>query len=326
MYNTMYKIFAAALTVVGLTAVTGCSDKSDTPQDEWTGTYVYLQRIDYLSPAPKTFYFTHTAEGVTGAVDMPFVAKVQKPAGKDITVNVDFKEPEKYNLGLALQTKAGETVTTRQLVIKAGETHSDTLRLVATQVSKIDTIEQQVEIPFELTLKSVETAQPFTQISPVKDLKTLTAKISKSALQSLKIGEPENSVALDRSTWTITLGEGAENTGANLVDSNFGTDVARSNKGFDVTIDLGSTKTLTGLYTVSWSWTTSRYAPREIEVSVSDDNTTWKSLGSIATGTGLQYVTFLTRPKARYLKYNIVQMPTSRRVSIVEFYLYEADS
>ena len=259
MYNTIYKTLAALFAAVGLTAVAGCSENNKNPDDEWTATYVYLQRVDYLSPSPKTFYFTHTAEGVTGSVDMPFVAKIQKPASRDITVNIDFKEPKTYDLGLALQTNKGEAVSTKQLVIKAGEVHSDTLRLVATKVNKIDTLEQQVEIPFEVTLASIQTAQANTHISPVKNLKALSAKISKSALQSLAIGEPENSVAMDRSTWTITLGEGAENTAANLTDLNYGTDVARSNTGFDLTIDLCTSKTITGLYTISWSWTTNRY-------------------------------------------------------------------
>ena len=86
-------------------------------------------------------------------------------------------------------------------------------------------------------------------------LNNLTAKVEKGALQSMIMGEPKVNDVLDRSSWTITLSEGAENSGANLIDGNYWTDVARSGQGFTITIDLGSIKTITGVNTTSWSWT-----------------------------------------------------------------------
>ena len=139
------------------------------------------------------------------------------------------------------------------------------------------------------------------------------------------MGEPKVNDVLDRTSWTITLSEGAENSGDNLIDGNYWTDVARSGQGFTITIDLGSIKTITGVNTTSWSWTSNNYAPQEVEVAVSQDNVTWKSLGTIQTSGGYQNITLLSSPKARYLKYSILKMPATGRVSIVEFYLFGTD-
>ena len=79
-----------------------------------------------------------------------------------------------------------------------------------------------------------------------------------------------------------------KNSGDNLIDGNYWTDVARSGQGFTITIDLGSIKTITGVNTTSWSWTSNHYAPQEVEVAVSQDNVTWKSLGTIQTSGGYQ--------------------------------------
>ena len=99
-------------------------------------------------------------------------------------------------------------------------------------------------------------------------LNNLTAKVEKGALQSMIMGEPKVNDVLDRTSWTITLSEGAENSGDNLIDGNYWTDVARSGQGFTITIDLGSIKTITGVNTTSWSWTSNHYAPQEVEVAV----------------------------------------------------------
>ena len=178
---------------------------------------------------------------------------------------------------------------------------------------------------FDVALKSIETTQPNTLISPMTTLNNLTAKVEKGALQSMIMVEPKVNDVLDRSSWTITLSEVSENSGDNLIDGNYWTDVARSGQGFTITIDLGSIKTITGVNTTSWSWTSNHYAPQEVEVAVSQDNVTWKSLGTIQTSGGYQNITLLSSPKARYLKYSILKMPATGRVSIVEFYLFGTD-
>ena len=319
------KLQIGGFAIASLLLLSGCHSDNDAVEDEWTATYVYLQRVDYLSPSPKTFRIDHTEEGLSAGVDMPFVAKTQKPTNKDVRVNVELRDANAANVGLELQDKTGKKLESSQILIKAGEQHSDTFHIVATKISELKANEQKVSLAFDVALSSIETAQGNTHISPVSELNNLAAKIEKGALQTMKMGEPKINDVLDRSAWTITLSEGAENTGANLVDGNYWTDVARSGQGFTITIDIGEVKTITGVNTTSWSWTTNRYAPQEVEVAVSKDNVTWKSLGTIQTSGGYQNITLLSRPKARYLKYSILKMPSTGRVSIVEFNLYGTD-
>ena len=311
--------------IASLLLLSGCHSDNDAVEDEWTATYVYLQRVDYLTPSPKTFRINHTDEGLSAGVDMPFVVKTQKPTSQDVRVNIELHDAKASNVGLELQDKTGKKIETSQILIKAGEQHSDTFHIVATKINELKKNEQKVSLNFDVALTSIETAQANTYISPIPDLKDLTAKIEKGALQTMKMGEPEVNNVLDRSSWTITLSEGAENPGTNLIDGNYWTDVARSGQGFTITIDVGGVKTITGINTTSWSWTTNRYAPQEVEVAVSKDNVTWKSLGTIQTSGGYQNITLLSRPKARYLKYSILKMPTTGRVSIVEFNLFGTD-
>lgn len=319
------KLQIGGFAIASLLLLSGCHSDNDAVEDEWTATYVYLQRVDYLSPSPKTFRIDHTEEGLSAGVDMPFVAKTQKPTSKDVRVNVELRNANAANVGLELQDKTGKKLESSQILIKAGEQHSDTFHIVATKISELKANEQKVSLAFDVALSSIETAQGNTHISPVSELNNLAAKIEKGALQTMKMGEPEVNNVLDRSSWTITLSEGAENPGTNLIDGNYWTDVARSGQGFTITIDVGGVKTITGINTTSWSWTTNRYAPQEVEVAVSKDNVTWKSLGTIQTSGGYQNITLLSRPKARYLKYSILKMPTTGRVSIVEFNLFGTD-
>ena len=273
--------------IAGLLLLCGCHSENNTAEDEWTATYVYLQRLDYLTPSPKTFYINHSEEGLSGEVNMPFVAKTQKPTSQDVHVNVELRDANASNIGLELQDNKGQKIDASQIVIKAGEQHSDTFHIVATNLNELKTNEQKVSLSFDVALKSIETTQPNTLISPMTTLNNLTAKVEKGALQ-----------------WT---------------------DVARSGQGFTITIDLGSIKTITGVNTTSWSWTSNNYAPQEVEVAVSQDNVTWKSLGTIQTSGGYQNITLLSSPKARYLKYSILKMPATGRVSIVEFHLFGTD-
>lgn len=325
MKYSYHNLTAAALAFVGLLLFASCHSDDSAVEDEWTATYVYLQRLDYLTPSPKTFRIDHTSEGLSAGVDMPFVVKTQKATSKDVHVNLELRDAKAPNIGLQLQDKAGHQLTSSQVTIKAGQQSSDTLRIVATNLDALKTNEQKMDLTFDVAITSIETSQTNTHISPRATMNNLAAKIEKGAMQNMRMGIPEENQMLDRTGWVITLGAGAENSAANLVDGNYWSDVARSGSGFSITIDLGAEKTINGINTTSWGYSSNHYAPQEIEVSVSKDNATWKSLGTLPTTGGNQHITLLSHPKARYLKYNILKMPASGRVSIVEFNLYGTD-
>ena len=66
---------------------TSCSD-SEEEDNEYTTSFVYLQRNDYLDDE-KVFIITHNSiTGLGGKVDMPFRVKVQRPTSVDVTVNL----------------------------------------------------------------------------------------------------------------------------------------------------------------------------------------------------------------------------------------------
>ena len=72
---------------------TSCSD-SEEEDNEYTTSFVYLQRNDYLDDE-KVFIITHNSiTGLGGKVDMPFRVKVQRPTSVDVTVNLAVQTSE----------------------------------------------------------------------------------------------------------------------------------------------------------------------------------------------------------------------------------------
>ena len=134
----------ATFAFTGLLLLGSCHSDDKAIEDEWTATYVYLQRIDYLTPSPKTFRIDHSSEGLSTGIDMPFVVKTQKPTSQDVRVNLELRDTHAPNIGLQIQDKAGNRLASSQVVIKAGQQCSDTLRIVATNLETLKANEQKV--------------------------------------------------------------------------------------------------------------------------------------------------------------------------------------
>lgn len=291
-----------------------CSD--DDTADEWSATYVYLQRSDYLIKGDKVFSLKHSSAGVSGdEINMAFTVKTQKPAPQDIVVDIVGKTSnETFQPYLALSSS--------QITIKAGQTSSEEITATIPDLSFLEEIEDKLSYNFNISIANIQTNSGNTVISNLQnDLKVI---VNKSAFANLAKGEPENSKLIEnRSVWNITIEDGVENGPGNLIDGRTGTDVARNNEGFWISIDLGENKDLTGIKTNSWG---SAYAPSEVEVYYSKDNSTWKSLGTLKVSGGVQYITFVAPVNARYLKYDIVGISSNGRTDITEFNIYEKDT
>ena len=63
--------------IASLLLLSGCHSDNDAVEDELTATYVYLQRVDYLSPSPKTYRI-------------------------DVRVNIELRDAKASNVGLEL--------------------------------------------------------------------------------------------------------------------------------------------------------------------------------------------------------------------------------
>lgn len=287
--------------------LTSCGDDEE-ETNEYTTSYVYLQRTDYLE-SEKTFTITHNAiSGLGGEVNMPFKVKVQRAASEDITVN------------LAVQTSEGLEgkieLNSQQVIIKAGEMQSEELTATMPDLSFMAGTEETMSYTFTVTMESVQTSGKSVKMSSVYNALPATVNKELLSVDNLKNGQPTNSAFDNRAEWTISLMAGVEGTAANLIDGN-NSDVAIDNSGFWIALDLGSEKTVTGIRTQHWSGS---YAPSRIVIYISEDGNLWKSMGNIGTSGGVQEVSFKVPMNTRYLKYDMLAFPG--RVDVTEFNVY----
>lgn len=308
LYKSVMMMFVALFASF---AMTSCGD-DDAVQNEWNATYVYLQADDYLRPEYSTFTLNHTVEGLNGNSALTFKVKTQKIVEKDIRVNLSVTGVEDFDASKVKISNASP-------VIKAGQSESEEITVDFVDRSFLESMEDAVEIQYNLSISGIETDLGNTRIS--SNLNTILVTVKKTALLKLEVGEPENSSVMDRSGWNITLQDGIEGTAANLVDNNRNTDVAANNAGFWLTIDLGAETKVSGIRTLHWG---AIYCPTKIELSVSDDGATWKSLGVLDVSGADQYVKMLTTPVTRYIRYEMLSIASSR-VDITEFYVYESN-
>ena len=290
--------------------ITSCSD-SEEEDNEYTTSFVYLQRNDYLDDE-KVFIITHNSiTGLGGKVDMPFRVKVQRPTSVDVTVN------------LAVQTSEGLegkiVLSSQQVVSKAGDMQSEELTASMPDLSFLSGTQDAMSYTFSVIMESIQSTSQSVRASSIYN--ALPATINKEALSvdNLKSGVPENSVLDDRSKWTLTLMDGVQGTASDLIDGNGGSDVAMDNSGFWITVDLGSMKTVTGIKTQHWS---SGYAPSKVVIYISEDGNKWKSMGDIRTSGSTQNISLKVPMDTRFLKYDMLSYP--KRVDVTEFNIYIA--
>ncbi len=310
--NKYYKLLYITITsVLLLPFFISCSSDED-EGNEWTDTIVYLQRNDYLIQ-DKVFNLTHSSSGIKGDVEMIFTVKTQRPTNEDIIVNLEVTVSEGLNSEDIL-------LSIPQVKIKAKQSQSEEISVSITDFESLKDIEDPVSLTFIVSIKEIKTNDKRARIS--EPLSSISATINKTAIMNLMMGIPVDSKLIpNRSDWTIVLEEGTENPASNLIDGNRYSDVARNNVGFWLTINMGSIKHITGIKTGHWS---AGYAPTEVETQWSVDGSVWKSLGTIKTSGGTQNITFLSEVNAQYIKYIILGMPSSNRVDITEFNIYES--
>lgn len=82
-------------------------------------------------------------------------------------------------------------------------------------------------------------------------------------------------------------------------------------------IDFKEVKNVTGVQTTHWG---AGYAPSKVEIFSSENGDDWVSIGQWDTKGRTQTITFDERVKTRYLKYQMITVPS--RVDITRFYIY----
>lgn len=293
-------ITMAGLISLLIPSVSSCDD-DENPISEWDMSYVTLLPADYLRPTPS-FTLKHVEEeGVEGSVEYQFLAVVQKASNQDIKVNLavtcDGISEDNINL------------TSRTAIIKAGSLKSDLITVSINKWDDLISIKEAADYTLNIKINGIEAA---AEVTSSEFNQEISLKISKSAER-----KKQKVLLTDPTKWLFTFMEGVENPNSNTVAGTGGNDVATSGVPFWLTVDFLEIKTLTGIQTRHWA---SGYAPKKIELFTSADGNSWTSIGVYETSGGSQTVNFEEHIKTRYLKYQMITVPS--RVDITRFYVY----
>lgn len=293
-------ITMAGLISLLIPSVSSCDD-DENPISEWDMSYVTLLPADYLRPTPS-FTLKHVEEeGVEGSVEYQFLAVVQKASNQDIKVNlaVTCDGISEDNIDL----------TSRTAIIKAGSLKSDLITVSINKWDDLISIKEAADYTLNIKINGIEAA---AEVTSSEFNQEISLKISKSAER-----KKQKVLLTDPTKWLFTFMEGVENPNSNTVAGTGGNDVATSGVPFWLTVDFLEIKTLTGIQTRHWA---SGYAPKKIELFTSADGNSWTSIGVYETSGGSQTVSFEEHIKTRYLKYQMITVPS--RVDITRFYVY----
>ncbi len=287
-----------------VSAVAGCfvaCDDDEYATDEWTADYVYLERLK-LGIGSLEFNQTHSSLGIAGdtEVSMPFAVCLAKPWKSDVAVKfaytIEGDMPE-------------EIVTFREggaVVIPAGE-------LVARDTMDLRTdwsFVPQEAATYKVTV-GIGSVQPVSgQLRISSKQKELSVQIHKAKSMDIQAGvKPSGSRIADYSGWSVYATNVDDNNadwGAHqpkLINGNTGDYIWFNTPHLGVKIDMGATKTVTGLETFSAYG--AAYAMSSCAVYTSDDGAGWKLVtpeeGLSMTPAGTQYVSFIAPITARYI-------------------------
>lgn len=308
-----YIIMAALLG--GTVPFVSCSDDDENQLNEWNMSYVSLLPVDYLRPVP-TFTLKHIMdEGIEGSVELEVMATLQRPASRDVTVNIDATCD---GIGADKIVKSNNTA-----LIKAGSLKSEPVTVSITDWADIESTEEAAE--YTLNIKIAGIVSEAVEVANSEFNQSIAVKINKEQAKMEEFlffnQEPENSTLHSNVTdWDFSFMDGVENAGSNSVAGTGGSDVATNGTPFWVSVDFKDIKKLTGIKTSHWA---SAYAPTKIEILTSDNGSTWKSWGEVQTSGATQNIAFKNVVEARYLKYQMITVPG--RVDITKLHVYMAN-
>lgn len=301
-------LFMIMLVTSITTLFTSCND-DDEPTDEWSSTYAYIESNYFLRPT-SAFILDHTKDGeVVGGEDVviPFTVRLNQIAEKDVTLGIKV-------LSDNIPAEAIKILNS-QLSIKKGEYESaaDSISIPDWTFAK----DNSEKTSYSFTI-AVSTDNGDNYVTLSSNRSKANFEIIKNARCNMEIKVPEDAYLWKaKAGWSFAFQDGVENSGSNSVAGTGGSDVATNGVPFWVTVDLQDIFTITGIQTTHWA---SGYAPRQIEVYQSEDGENWKSLGVINTAGGKQNVAFITPIKTRYLKYQMLKVPS--RVDLTGLYVY----
>ena len=267
-----YILMAAFIGVITI-PFTSCSDDEEAI-NEWNMSYISLLPADYLKPLTTEFNLTHAeGTGVEGSVEFQFIATNSKVVDQDITVN----------LALTTTLPISEdkiVMSSKQAVIKAGQTQSEPITLSITDWSELNEVKDAAEYTLNIDMTSISTAAAgvtFGEFS--RGFAFTVSKTAEKPKEEVLVSTPKE--------WIFTFMDGVENASSNSVAGTGSSDVATDGVAFWFTVDFKSVKTVTGIQTAHWG---ASYAPKKVELFTSDNGTDWESIGVFETSGSTQTI------------------------------------
>lgn len=198
----------------------------------------------------------------------------------------------------------------KKLLIKAGSTASEPITLSITDWKYLENTKEALEYTLKIKIADIESTS--AEVTNAAYYQEIVLKISKTAEK-----KKESVLLTNVKDWIFTFMTGVENSASNSVAGTGTNDVATNGVPFWLTVDFKEVKNVTGVQTTHWG---AGYAPSKVEIFSSENGDDWVSIGQWDTKGRTQTITFDERVKTRYLKYQMITVPS--RVDITRFYIY----
>ena len=195
-------------------------------------------------------------------------------------------------------------------MIKAGSTASEPITLSITDWKYLENTKEALEYTLKIKIADIESTS--AEVTNAAYYQEIVLKISKTAEK-----KKESVLLTNVKDWIFPFMTGVENSASNSVAGTGTNDVATNGVPFWLTVDFKEVKNVTGVQTTHWG---AGYAPSKVEIFSSENGDDWVSIGQWDTKGRTQTITFDERVKTRYLKYQMITVPS--RVDITRFYIY----
>ncbi len=277
---------------------TSCSN-DDEAADEWTVNHAYINLVT------ERMSVEHKLSGEIDNATIPFSVCLNKPVDEDVRVKINVTSE---NIPAANMQLSNSEVTIKQ---GARESEECVISITDWSFAKDTDASTSYRINMAITVEGGNVTLSSNRSSE-------TFEIIKGTHCRVEAKMPDDALLqTSASDWTFTFENGVENANSNSVAGTGSSDIATNGVPFWLTVDLKEKMQLQGIQTEHWA---SSYAPTKAEVYYSEDGENWISLGSVRTSGSTQRIAFASTIEARYLKYQMREVPS--RVDMTAFYVF----
>lgn len=254
-------------------------------------------------------------------ISYTFKLQLDKPAKENLTVSFQSE-------GISDEFKNSSIFTPASIVISEGAKESDEVTWTISNEFLKTTEEDEV---FDIILKSELAECNYAALNA--DNANIQVQLIKTSSVLQQVSDVFSDwQSIDRTNWTVTLGDNWFGEPSALIDNNFSSNVYFVEMNDvsigEFTIDMQQNEKLSGLRTqfgYQYGWPNYTYfSPIKIEVLVSSDNQEWDSLGALETESAqVHCIEFVVPMEARFLKYKATVNSDLATMRLVDMQLYK---